>query len=442
MRRGEYRSAQVFLSEQEVGDRLHVEAERERAEHVLVEIDQELIELDERIETTSSFASDLRRQHRIAAQNARRAAAALRDRETYLHRLVPLRAQYAEDVGKLTMLAEARRLFDPLQVQVCPACFSPLAGAIHMNNGACTLCGSDGATSRNGSVSEGAGSADVEEAPFDVSSELRATKARLSEITAYVEELSDELDRLRSEAGRASEEEVILAQALDASTGRAVTPYLGQRDELMRRRQVATRELERANATVRMHASVDWRGADVTRLEEAVTTLRHELDEVTAKPDRRSVVHLVSVRFSDILADWHYPKLEQAFINDRLIPHVRGSSYLQASSGGRTLISLAWMLAVFEVGWEEGSAHPGFLLIDSPQKNLGQGGDRDAEFADRVTVDDFYTHLRRWLSSSGHGAQIIVVDNSPPGLADDDTVVRYSRRADQPPYGLIEDEVF
>ncbi|WP_215546422.1 hypothetical protein [Amycolatopsis sp. CA-230715] len=77
---------------------------------------------------------------------------------------------------------------------------------------------------------------------------------------------------------------------------------------------------------------------------------------------------------------------------------MRGSSYIHASSGGRTLISLAWILAIFEIAWETGSAHPGFLMIDSPQKNLGQGGDRDAEFADSVAVADFYHHYTiGWL---------------------------------------------
>ena len=87
-------------------------------------------------------------------------------------------------------------------------------------------------------------------------------------------------------------------------------------------------------------------------------------------------------------------------------------------------------------------------MIDSPQKNLGQGGDRDAEFADRdaefadsVAVADFYKHLHDWLTGPGQGAQIIVVDNAPPASVDNDIVVRFSRRADQPPYGLIEDEV-
>ena len=105
------------------------------------------------------------------------------------------------------------------------------------------------------------------------------------------------------------------------------------------------------------------------------------------------------------------------------------------------MISLAWILAIFEVSWESGGDHPGFLFLDSPQKNLGQTGERDAEFADTVTIADFYKHLRTWLAGPGAGAQIIIVDNAPPPDAEDDVVVRYSGRVDRPPYGLIDDAV-
>ncbi|MFI6495360.1 hypothetical protein [Streptomyces sp. NPDC050564] len=90
---------------------------------------------------------------------------------------------------------------------------------------------------------------------------------------------------------------------------------------------------------------------------------------------------------------------------------------------------------------ETGAAHPGFLMIDSPQKNLGRGGGTlDAVIADAVAIDDFYHHLSVWLADRGAKAQLIIADNSPPLLAEGDVVARYSRNEDQPPYGLIEDE--
>jgi DNA repair exonuclease SbcCD ATPase subunit len=451
--RTEYATTQAFLDEQELGTRIQVELARDEAERASTGADRALTDLDHQIRAASTFATDLRTRHRDAARRAQQAAALRRDRETQLRRFIPLRAQYADDITKLTMLAEARVLFDPLQVKVCPACLTTLREAPHIAGGHCTLCTSEiteheagqpnTGNTRHGStpaISTGSDGA-MTEAKFDVSSELRATKARLAEITQYVEELDAELGQLRASSEEADTEEAELARAVDAATNEAVSPFLSQRDDVMRSRQTAAANLERARTAIKMLDSLDRRAAAVGRLETSLKALRGELEHATTQPDRNEVVHRISERYARILTGWRYPKLEHAFVDNHLVPHMRGSSYTHASSGGRTLISLAWILSIFEIAWETGSAHPGFLMIDSPQKNLGQGGDRDAEFADSVAVADFYKHLHDWLGGPGQGAQVLVVDNAPPASVDDDIVVRFSRRADQPPYGLIEDEV-
>ncbi|WP_431969599.1 hypothetical protein [Nocardia sp. bgisy134] len=451
--RNEHLTAQNFLDEQELGTRIQLELTRDEAERAFAATIRALSDLDSRVRAASTFATELRARHRDAARRAQRSAALLRDRETQLRRFIPLRAQYADDITKLTMLAEARMLFDPLLVKVCPACLTTLRDAPHIAEGHCTLCTSDVTTQQtdqvepdnahNGNAPATHTGSDraVTEAKFDVSSELRATKNRLTEITQYVGELNAELGNLRTAAEEDDAAEAELARAVDSATNETVSPFLSQRDDLMRQQQAAATNLERARTAIKMLDSLDRRAMAVTRLENALRALRGELDQATVQPDRNDVIHRISDRYAAILLSWRFPKLEQAFIDNNLVPHMRGQSYIHTSSGARTLISLAWILAVFEIAWETGSAHPGFLMIDSPQKNLGQGGDRDAEFADSVAVTDFYKHLHDWLTGPGEGAQILVVDNAPPATADDDIVARFSRRADQPPYGLIEDEV-
>jgi hypothetical protein len=452
--RSDYSATQSFIDEQELGTRIQIELIRDEAERASAEVNRDLAELDKAVRAASTFANDLRTRHRDASRRAQRAAALLRDRETQLRRFIPLRAQYADDIAKLTLLTEARMLFDPLQIKVCPACLSSLRQTPRIADGQCTLCASEGiAAIPNGQIGVGetqnGGSSashlptdgSIAEAKFDVSSELRATKQRLGEITQYVEELNIEVGRLKAEAGEAVAEESDLAHEVDAATNEAVSPFLSQRDDLMRHRQVIAATLERAHTAIKMFDSLDRRGTTITRLEGSLRALRRELEQATIQPDRNDIIHSISGRYAEILSSWRYPKLEEAFIDNNLVPHMRGASYAHASSGGRTLISLAWILSIFEIAWETGGAHPGFLMIDSPQKNLGQGGDRDAEFADSVAVTDFYKHLHVWLAGPGQGAQILVVDNAPPASADADVVVRFSRRADQPPYGLIDDEV-
>ena len=449
----EYELTERFIDEQELGTRLQVELARDEAEAAAAAAERAMAGLDNQIRAASTFAADLRARHRDAARRAQQAAALLRDRETQLRRLIPLRAQYAQDITKLTMLAEARMLFDPLLVKVCPACLTALREAPRISDGHCTLCKSEVPEQPSGQVGSdltlnaappaiarisGGGTT---EAKFDVSSELRATKARLAEITKYVEELDAGIGQLRASCEEANAAEARLAREVDTATNYAVSPFLSQRDDLMRGQQAAAADSERARTAIKMFDGLDRRAVTVTRLDASLKTLRAELEASTAQPDRNDVIHRISDRYAAILTAWRYPKFDQAFVDTKLVPHMRGTAYTHASSGGRTLIALAWILAIFEIAWETGSAHPGFLMIDSPQKNLGQGGHRDAEFADSIAVTDFYKHLHEWLNGPGQGAQILVVDNAPPPSADDDVVVRFSRRADQPPYGLIDDEV-
>lgn len=235
--RVEYDMTQKFLDEQELGTRLQVERVRDGAEAAATAGERAVADLDNQIRAASTFAADLRARHRDAARRARQAAALLRDRETQLRRLIPLRAQYAEDIAKLTMLAEARILSDPLRVKVCPACLTALREAPYISDGHCTLCsleapeypagraGSESAFNGNAPTSSGSPDGGMTDAKFDVSSELRATKGRLAEITKYVEELDAGLGQLRASCDEANAAEARLAREVDTATNDAVRIY-------------------------------------------------------------------------------------------------------------------------------------------------------------------------------------------------------------------------
>jgi hypothetical protein len=153
------------------------------------------------------------------------------------------------------------------------------------------------------------------------------------------------------------------------------------------------------------------------RADTQLAALRGEVADagaVAPATERAAMVDRVSGRYREILQEWHYPKADDAYVSDDLTPYTRGKTYTAASSGGRTLIALAWQLAVFEIAWESRSSHPGFLLLDSPQKNLGQTTAWPDGAADGPVIDRVYGHLELWLARAGAGAQIIVADNAPP----------------------------
>ncbi|GAA1015608.1 hypothetical protein Aple_009340 [Acrocarpospora pleiomorpha] len=109
-----------------------------------------------------------------------------------------------------------------------------------------------------------------------------------------------------------------------------------------------------------------------------------------------------------------------------------------------TLLALAWELTLFELAYEYQGRHPGFLMIDSPQKNLApeSRGDSTDEFmgiSAGAIVNGIYRHIIDWLFQDGAGAQIIIVDNVPPALAVRHVIREFSGNPSNPPYGLIDD---
>jgi hypothetical protein len=112
------------------------------------------------------------------------------------------------------------------------------------------------------------------------------------------------------------------------------------------------------------------------------------------------------------------------------------------SAGAMTLIALAWQLSLFELAVDEGHPHPGFLMIDSPQKNLTpEGGARVDEYGDPAIGSHVWDHLLAVSERMGEQAQLLVVDNRPRSQADGAVVVRYTGVPDEGPYGLIDNEL-
>jgi hypothetical protein len=122
---------------------------------------------------------------------------------------------------------------------------------------------------------------------------------------------------------------------------------------------------------------------------------------------------------------------------------VRDVSYKNiGSAGAMTLIALAWQLSLFELAVDEGYPHPGFLMIDSPQKNLTpEGGARDDEYGDPAIGSHVWDHLLAVTKRMGEQAQLLVVDNRPRPQADEAVVVRYTGVPGEGLYGLIDNEL-
>lgn len=356
----------------------------------------------------------------------------VRDRKSLLARLDSLRLDYADDLRKFVFLKEAERVFDPFAISVCPVCLNPLEHSVLPIENHCGLCG------------HVLNARELHEHNVDsdlIQRENRAIQSRLEALVEYLERLQREarvFERNAASAGR----EVSSAEAAVEAAANLPAPFLAARDSLSDQVASASAQLERNLLGSRLWARVARSTEERDRLLATAAAIRRERSELLGRPDRGEVIRKLSERFAGALRDFGYPKLADAYIDEKLVPHVRGSVYTAASSGGLTLISLAWYLAVWEVGYETSANLPGLLLVDSPQKNLGARADSaDPEFSDLTLVDGFYRHISSWLSGAGQGAQIIIVDNTPPAEYAEDVVVRFSGTVGVEPFGLISDAI-
>ncbi|MET3162402.1 UNVERIFIED_ORG: hypothetical protein ABIB19_000790 [Arthrobacter sp. UYEF10] len=433
---------QEFVAQQQPKPLVALEIEAEDLDKELRGIDKELRALGRREAAASAFASELRQRHAELAIQAAKTDAFVRDRLSLINRFGSLRAQYADDVRKLTLFVEAENAFDQLSVEICPACFNTLLDAPNQDNGTCSLCHQSAPPQLD--EPEEAASIRQDDSKQHARKELRAGKRRYKELDDYWQRLNDELPTLHRNAEAAALAEAEAGSSLDEATHAALTPFLGERNELQRRRQASLVLRSEATNGIKLRTGLEARLTNLDRSRRNLDILRQEQRDKKERPDRDAVLRQISERYAQILVEIQYPKVMQdgvlpPYLDEKLVPYVRNQHFREASSGGQVLVSLAWMLSVFEIAYELNAAHPGVLLIDTPQKNLGGAAD-DAEFADIHLVERVYAHLVGWLGTAGTGAQVIVVDNTPPDKVEEHVVVRYTRDPEVQPFGLIDNE--
>ncbi|KXK62658.1 hypothetical protein AWW66_06950 [Micromonospora rosaria] len=468
-----------FVREQGAVSQEQLQGVLDDAEGEMAAVRDALRRLDASESAAADMAVELRRRHQQAAREAIRARQLVRDREALVSRYASLRAQYNDDIRKLTLLKQAESIFDQLSVQVCPACLGKLPAPPTVRGSTCSLCAQPlagpvtsltlgvAAASRETAVAgfrqqgtsspsdhkpatadasaedNGHASREDANARAAVTAELASTRRRLKELNEYWAELNDSLPALRESSERADENEASLAAQVDRAASGTVAPFTVAREELLARRQDAIVRRDRANSSMKQWRGIEVRRRRITRMAGELADLRAEARGQKTRPDRSAMIAALGARFRQILSDVGYPKHDNTgSVDGRFVPSVRDRPYTSASSGGQVLQTLAWILAIFEVAYEQGGNHPGFLLIDSPQKNLGGSAkDDDKEFADVTLVERLYGHIINWLEGEGRGAQIIIVDNTPPPIVTPFIVEEFTRNPDRGRFGLIDNEV-
>ncbi|MFF4866374.1 hypothetical protein ACFY3J_32640 [Streptomyces sp. NPDC001231] len=107
---------------------------------------------------------------------------------------------------------------------------------------------------------------------MNVAAAIRSAKARLKEITNYIEDLDESLAALKLQAEEAAILEEKAAPRWTKATSPAVSPFLPARDDLHRRREQALRLIDQAESTAKLQEGLAERAAAVERTRAARST--------------------------------------------------------------------------------------------------------------------------------------------------------------------------
>jgi len=424
----ELRTIDAFMSEQKVPAIDVINSRVISLHSEKSDLESSLDTIEHQMAAEAAFGDEQRLVYQEAGAKARELSNRQRETRTQLERLSALAAQYDQDIKKLVFAKEAKRIFDPLAIQICPWCLQEVDASISSSTESCKVCHQP--------------LSDIED-NFDVDREINASRRRHKELAELLDEMRSEDAEISLGLDAAIAGQKHAQSSFDAVMQGRFSPFMAERDEILASMNRVEHSLEQFLQLTTMQNSRDRRWKELANLRQSLADLRDaqhsaDLRNVT----RAQVIDSLNSRFGSILSDFHFPKLSEPSLDLRYIPSVRGLRYdLIGSSGAMTLISLAWYLSVFEVSTEAGGAHPGLLMIDSPQKNLLPATDQLAdEYQGPAIAQGVYNHIANWCGgTNGSGQQVIIVDNDPPPQVERFVVARFSGDNRHPPYGLIDD---
>jgi len=150
--------------------------------------------------------------------------------------------------------------------------------------------------------------------------------------------------------------------------------------------------------------------AQVTALEADLLNAKQQAEAARRALDtRRTIVTELSDAFDDQIRRLEPPWYQGARIDpNSYLPELNGSTFESLSGGEKTMVNVAYHLALLTVALAHRDTNlPALLIIDTPRKNLGAGYDQT--FADRI-----YRQIIALNDVYGGRFQLLIADNDPP----------------------------
>ncbi|WP_350327141.1 AAA family ATPase [Pectobacterium aroidearum] len=295
--------------------------------------------------------------------------------------------------------------------------------------------------------------------------ELNSLLRRVKSIDELIVDLATEGQYLTQERSVLEDDLAKVAEMIDTETKEMITPFLTQRDALVK--ELADIRNRRGNlvSNLRVRNHQDDILTLQAKLKENLSKLNEQLDRLKKDaPDISGILSSLGDYLNDFLAKINIKNRTGISISPSTYSAiVRNRDYFNITSGGlRTLISMGYVSSLLKYSIVNDINHPRFLLLDTVGKYLGKSTkykymsetdsteDLKEGTSDPQKYEKIFNNLidiSNYAQQKSTPCQIIVVDNDVPeklaGRLKSITVAQFSSTGDNNlPPGLIDDIIY
>lgn len=421
-----------FLKNVEIGTLIECNNVQNKLRKELKETEEKLDKLKKSKGNMTPEAIGLREEIENCRNTINHLKSRKNDQTQYINKLKLLYNQYSSEIEKKELAIQGYLTFNKYEFVLCPNCLQPLTQKADATT--CCLCGSE--------KTNDAGEVLIEK------KEIQLLKRKRSELEKFITLQDKDVDGLLHDISdlnaHFSEMEMELAHLSKGYLDPVLEKIEYFNYELGRK----NRELAELEKDEKMFEELDRLRSIFKEKEKVISSLKDTIKKLSENAvNKEELIQTLSETFEQILKDFQYPDLTNAFIDDKnYLPYVRGRKYSELGSlGGVTLITIAYYVSILLVGASNLYHHPNLLIIDSPRKNLGAQTTKEveSEFRDERIFNAIMQCLMKTAEDNKDNIQVIVVNNGCPEFIPKECVVAEfdSDQKDNLPKGLIDDAV-
>ncbi|EAC9862357.1 DNA recombination protein RecN [Listeria monocytogenes] len=395
------------------------------------EINQQIIELKELLGDKSNHKSEgisnpkvqeLNASVRLKKINLKKYYDELNDKDEYIGKLRLLSNQYESDIAKLDATIMGIKGINKYEFLICPNYMKPLE--THQNGANCHLCGDN--------------MDDIVENTLILKTEKKNTVKKRNELEKHISYKVTEKFELQKVIKNLNDDINSDERILEELTEEYVNPFIEEISLINMALGRYYKELDGLENSLRFIKELNRLTLLLSDKEKEVNRLKEQIKGKANLNDKSSTLDMLSTRFSSILKEFQFPKLEKAYVNPKdYLPYVRERKYNSLGSlGAVTLITMAYYLSIFVETEEDIYNHLNLLMIDTPRKNLGTSSQNE-EFQDEEIYNSVIKYFISLDKTSSEEMQLLIINNGYPDfLPKKDIIVEFSSDGR---VGLIDD---